>query len=65
ELKWEILPRSTDIDPNDHHLFRSLQNFLNGKKKRKKIDSISRRSERLSSKDETFLARGINNLPER
>ena len=34
ELKWEILqhpPYSPDISPSDFHLFRSLQNSLNGK----------------------------------
>lgn len=34
ELKWEILlhpPYSPDIAPSDYHLFRSLQNDLNGK----------------------------------
>ena len=34
QLSWEILihlPYSPDIAPSDFHLFRSLQNFLNGK----------------------------------
>lgn len=34
ELKWEILqhpPYSPDLAPSDFHLFRSLQNDLNGK----------------------------------
>ncbi|XP_026825471.1 histone-lysine N-methyltransferase SETMAR-like [Ooceraea biroi] len=35
ELNWELLehpPYSPDLAPSDYHLFRSLQNFLNGKK---------------------------------
>ncbi|KAG5309408.1 SETMR methyltransferase, partial [Acromyrmex insinuator] len=35
ELGWEVLmhpPYSPDIAPSDYHLFRSLQNFLNGVK---------------------------------
>ncbi|GFY21320.1 histone-lysine N-methyltransferase SETMAR [Trichonephila clavipes] len=35
ELEWEVLmhpPYSPDLAPSDYHLFRSLQNFLSGKK---------------------------------
>ena len=34
ELGWEVMshpPYDPDLSPSDYHLFRSLQNFLNGK----------------------------------
>ena len=34
ELDWEVMPHSPyspDLAPSDYHVFRSLQNHLNGK----------------------------------
>ena len=32
ELNWELIPYLPDLAPSDFHLFRSLQNFLDGQK---------------------------------
>lgn len=67
-LKWDVLthpPYSPDIAPSDYHLFRSLQNYLNGKN----FDSLEALKNGVSSffesKPRSFYDRGIRMLPER
>lgn len=68
ELGWEVLshpPYSPDIAPSDYYLFRSLQNYLTGKKFTS-FEAVSKAvAEYFVSKDEDFYARGIDKLPER
>ena len=67
-LKWDVLthpPYSPDIALPDYHLFRSLQNYLNGKN----FDSLESLKNGVSSffesKPRSFYDRGIRLLPER
>lgn len=68
ELGWELLPHppySPDIAPSDFHLFRSLQNSLNGKKF-SSLDDIKNHLEIFfAGKPEKFWKDGIFNLRER
>lgn len=68
ELGWDVLPHppySPDIAPSDYHLFRSLQNALNGKS----FDSLDTLKHYLDQffldKPEKFWKDGIFKLPER
>ena len=68
ELKWEILqhpPYSPDISPSDFHLFRSLQNSLNGKN----LNSVEAVENYLTNffqeKPSSFYKNGIDKLVER
>ena len=68
ELKWEILqhpPYSPDISPSDFHLFRSLQNSLNGKN----LNSVEAVKNYLTNifqeKPSSFYKNGIDKLVER
>lgn len=68
QLKWEILlhpPYSPDIAPSDYHLFRSLQNDLNGKN----FDSVEAIKNHITAffdaKPRDFFKRGIHKLVER
>lgn len=67
-LGWEVLshpPYSPDIAPSDYYLFRSLQNYLTGKKF-KSFESVSKAvADYFNSKDENFYKTGIHRLPER
>ncbi|XP_073986846.1 histone-lysine N-methyltransferase SETMAR-like [Rhodnius prolixus] len=67
-LGWEVLshpPYSPDIAPSDYYLFRSLQNYLTGKKF-KSFESFSKAvADYFNSKDENFYKTGIHRLPER
>lgn len=68
ELGWEVLshpPYSPDIAPSYYYLFRSLQNYLTGKKFTSFKAVSMAVAEYFGSKDENFYARGIDKLPER
>lgn len=68
ELGWELLmhpPYSPDLAPSDYHLFRSLQNSLNGKTFDKDEDIKSHLLQFFAAKGQNFYERGIMNLKER
>lgn len=68
EFGWDVLPHppySPDIVPSDYHLFRSLQNSLNGKKF-DSLDDIKNHLEQFfAEKPEQFWEDGIFKLRER
>ena len=68
ELGWETLPHppySPDIAPSDYHLFRSLQNFLDGNEYANYDGVKMAVEEYFASKNEDFFSRGLDKLPER
>ena len=68
QLGWEVLiylPYSPDIAPLDFHLFRSLQNFLNGKNFNSLEDCKSHLEQFFAQKDKKFWENGIMKLPEK
>lgn len=68
ELGWEVMshpPYSPDLAPSDYHLFRNLQNSLNGKTFTNDDDLKSHLVQFFADKDQKFYERGIMKLPER
>ncbi|CAK6443035.1 unnamed protein product [Pipistrellus nathusii] len=67
QLEWKVLPQpaySPDIAPSNYHLFRSLQNFLLGKKFNNEECLKNALTEFFASKSQEFYNRGIKMLPE-
>ena len=67
QLGWEVLihpPYSPDIAPSDFHLFRSLQNSLNGKNF-SSLEDCKRHLERFFAQKNKFWEDGIMKLPEK
>ena len=65
ELGWELVmhpPHSPDLAPSDYHLFRSLQNSLNGKTFDKDEDIKSHLLQFFAAKGQNFYERGIMHL---
>ena len=58
-------PYSLDIAPSDYHLFRPLQNSLNGKTFNDDEAVKSDLVQFFADKDQKFYERGIMKLPER
>ena len=58
-------PIHPDLTPSDYHLFRNLQNFLNGKNFSNNDDLNLHLAEFFAVKDQKFSRRGIMKLPER
>lgn len=68
ELGWEILPHppySPDLAPTDFYLFRSLQNYLNGKQFQNIEDIEENLKLFFQSKSEDFYRQGVHALPHR
>ena len=68
QLGWEVPthpPYSPDIAPSDFHLFRSLQNSLNGKNFNSLEDCKRHLEQFFAQKDKKFWEDGIMKLPEK
>lgn len=68
EFNWELMPHpahSPDLAPSDYHLFRSLQNFLNGKKFNDRSEVETALREFFDCKPPSFYRKAIESLPER
>ena len=68
ELDWDILPHppySPDLAPSDFYLFRSLQNFLDGKIFNGTEDIKINLIQYFAQKEQKFFEKGIFNLPKR
>jgi len=68
ELDWEVLmhpPYSLDIAPSDYHLFRSLQNSLNGVKLASKEACENHLKQFFDQKPQKFCRDGIMVLPQK
>ena len=68
QLVWEVLlylPYSPDVTPSDFHLFRSLQNSLNGKNFSSLEDCKRHLEQFFAQKDKKFWEDGIMKLPEK
>ena len=68
ELVWEVLivpPYSPDLAPSDYHLFRSLQNFLDGKKLANKKAAENHVAKFFATNPQKVYPDGIMKLPEK
>ncbi|KAG5318567.1 SETMR methyltransferase, partial [Acromyrmex heyeri] len=68
ELGWEVLmhpPYSPDLAPSDYHLFRSLQNSLDGKILADKRAAENHLKKFFADKPQKFYTDGIMKLPEK
>ena len=68
QLEWDTMlhpPYSPDLAPSDYYLFRSLQNFLDGKTFTSNEEVKNLLDQFFASKDQKFYERGIMLLPER
>ena len=68
QLGWDILPHppySPDLAPSDYYLFRSLQNFLDGKTFTSNEEVKNHLDQFFASKEQKFYEYGIMLLPER
>ncbi|XP_032690457.1 histone-lysine N-methyltransferase SETMAR-like [Odontomachus brunneus] len=68
QLGWDVLPHppySPDLAPSDYHLFRSLQNSLNGKSFADQTAVKTYLDRFFTSKPQTFYESGIMKLLER
>jgi histone-lysine N-methyltransferase SETMAR len=68
ELKWEILshlPYSSNLAPSGYHLFRLLQNSLEGRRFKIFEDTKNHIKIFFDPKPSEFYWRGISQLPER
>ncbi|EGI58226.1 Histone-lysine N-methyltransferase SETMAR, partial [Acromyrmex echinatior] len=68
ELVWEVLmhsPYSPDLAPSDYHLFRSLQNSLDGKTLADKKAAENHLKKFFADKPQKFYTDGIMKLPEK
>ena len=68
QLGWEVPihpPYSTGTAPSDFHLFRSLQNSLNGKEFNSLEDCKRHLEQFFAQKDKKFGEDGIMKLPEK
>jgi len=69
ELHWTVLPHppySPDIAPSDYHLFKSLKNFLRGRRFTEDAEVEQAVRDYLTTKMNTnFFRKGIRQLPSR
>ncbi|GFV73641.1 histone-lysine N-methyltransferase SETMAR [Trichonephila clavipes] len=68
QLEWDTIPHppySSDLAPSDYYLFRSLQNFLDGKTFTLNEEVKNHLDQFFANEDKKFYERGIMLLPER
>lgn len=68
QFGWEILehpPYSPDLSSTDYKAFRSLQNFLNGKRYVTEEETVAAIQQWINGKTQGFWVKGIAALPHR